>query len=142
MVIRRKLTTNNNQLIQHPVHAWERDAGSWETVRSWCDGSKDLLSYFFFQAGVTTRDRVYKISLAANRTPPSPPPPQPATVSGRTARTPLYTTVVRAFTHGVMGRWIDPSLWTHYVISRSSQCSTTGVAKVVICAILPAGWCI
>ena len=40
--------------------------------------------------------------------------------------------VVRAFTHGAMGRRIDPS----WAISRSSQCSTTGVTKVVVCIIL------
>ena len=39
------------------------------------------------------------------------------------------------FAHGVMGRWIDPS-WTHWAISCSSQCSTTGVTKVILCAIL------
>ena len=27
-------------------------------------------------------------------------------------------------------------------ISRSSQCSTTGVTKAVVCAILSVGWCI
>ena len=29
-----------------------------------------------------------------------------------------------------------------YAISRSSQCSTTGVSKVVVCIILSIGWCI
>ena len=29
-----------------------------------------------------------------------------------------------------------------YFISRSSQCSTTGVTKAVVCAILSVGWCI
>ena len=24
------------------------------------------------------------------------------------------SSVVRAFAHGVMGRWIDPSWWTHW----------------------------
>ena len=47
---------------------------------------------------------------------------------------------VRAFTHGAMGRQIDPS-WGG-PISRSSQCSTTGVKKAVVCAILSVGWCI
>ena len=28
-----------------------------------------------------------------------------------------------------MGRRIDPSWWTHWVISRSSQCSTTGIKR-------------
>ena len=38
-------------------------------------------------------------------------------------------------------RWvfIDPSWWTH---SRSSQSSTTGVTKVMVCALLSVGWCI
>ena len=44
--------------------------------------------------------------------------------------------VVRAFAHGAMGHWINPSWSTHSVISRSSQCSTTGVTKAVVCAIL------
>ena len=29
--------------------------------------------------------------------------------------------------------------WTHSAISRSSQCSTTGVTKAVVCAILSVG---
>ena len=44
--------------------------------------------------------------------------------------------MVRAFAHGAMGRRIEPSWWTHLVIARSSQCSTTGVTKAVVCAIL------
>ena len=43
--------------------------------------------------------------------------------------------MVRAFAHGVMGRRIDP-------ISRSSQSSTTGVTKALVCAILFMGLCI
>ena len=39
--------------------------------------------------------------------------------------------MVRAFAHGAMGRRIDPSWWTHGAISRSSQCSTTGVTERV-----------
>ena len=44
--------------------------------------------------------------------------------------------------------WCDGSLdrslmgWTHCSISRSSQCSTTGVTKAVVCVILSVGWCI
>ena len=38
------------------------------------------------------------------------------------------SSVVRAFAHGVMG----PSWWTHWAISRSNQCSMTGVTKVVV----------
>ena len=48
------------------------------------------------------------------------------------------SSVVRAFAHGAMGRRIDPSR----AISRSSQFSTTGVTKAVVCAILSVGWCI
>ena len=47
--------------------------------------------------------------------------------------------VVRAFTHGAMGRLIDPSWWTNWAISRSSQCTTTGVTKAVVCIILSVG---
>ena len=32
------------------------------------------------------------------------------------------SSVVRAFVHGAMGRRNDPSWWTHWAISRSSQC--------------------
>ena len=52
------------------------------------------------------------------------------------------SSVVRAFAHGAMGRRIDASWWTHWPISRSSQCTTTGVTKAVACAILCVGWCI
>ena len=51
-------------------------------------------------------------------------------------------TAVRAFAHGAMGRRIDPSWWTHWAISRSSQCYMTGVTKAVVCAILSVVWCI
>ena len=50
--------------------------------------------------------------------------------------------VLRVFTHGVMGHWIHHSWWTYWAISRSSQCSTTGVTKAVVCVILSVGWCI
>ena len=33
-------------------------------------------------------------------------------------------------------------LFAHWAISRSRQCSTTGVTKVVVCVILSVGWCI
>ena len=52
------------------------------------------------------------------------------------------SSVVRAFAHGAMGRRIDPSWWTHWAISRFSQCSTTGVTKAMVCVILSVGWCI
>ena len=47
------------------------------------------------------------------------------------------SSVVRALAHGAMGRRIDPS-WGEPVelLSRSSQCSTTGLTKAVVCAIL------
>ena len=51
----------------------------------------------------------------------------------------IYEIMVRAFAHGAMGRWIDPSWWTHRAISRSSLCSTTGVTKAVVCVILSVG---
>ena len=38
--------------------------------------------------------------------------------------------VVRAFAHGTIG---GPSLWTYWAISRSSQCSTTGITKAMVC---------
>ena len=40
-----------------------------------------------------------------------------------------WSSVVRAFAHGAMGHRIDTSWWTHWAISRSSQCSMT------------VGWC-
>ena len=40
--------------------------------------------------------------------------------------------MVRAFAHVAMGRRIDPSWWTHWTISHSSQCSTMGVTKVML----------
>ena len=52
------------------------------------------------------------------------------------------SSVVRAFARGAMGRPIDPSWWTHWAISRSSQCSTTGVPNAVVCVILSVGWSI
>ena len=41
--------------------------------------------------------------------------------------------------YGAMDRRIDPSLWTHRTNYRSSQCSTTGVTKVVLRVILSVG---
>ena len=53
---------------------------------------------------------------------------------------------------GIRGKsvrsWCDGSSdrsfmwWTHWDISRSRQCSTTGVTKAVVCVILSVGWCI
>ena len=34
----------------------------------------------------------------------------------------FWGSMVRAFDHGAMDRWIDPSWWTHWAISRSSLC--------------------
>ena len=47
--------------------------------------------------------------------------------------------MVRAFAHGAIGRRIVPSWWMHGCISRSSECSTTGVTKAVVCVILSVG---
>ena len=44
--------------------------------------------------------------------------------------------MVRAFTYCVMDHRIDPAWWTHWAISRSSQCHTTGVTKAMVCVIL------
>ena len=52
------------------------------------------------------------------------------------------SSVVRVSAHGAMGHRIDPSWWTHWAISHSSQCSTTGVTKAAVCVILSVGWCI
>ena len=42
------------------------------------------------------------------------------------------SSVLRAFAHCAMGRRIDPSWRTHWAISRSIQCPTTGVTKAVV----------
>ena len=47
--------------------------------------------------------------------------------------------VIRALAYGVLGRRIDPSWWTHWAISPSSQCSTTGLTKAMVCVILSVG---
>ena len=44
--------------------------------------------------------------------------------------------VIRAFAYGVLGRRIDPSWWTHWAISQSSQCSTTGLTKAMVCGMM------
>ena len=48
--------------------------------------------------------------------------------------------MVRAFAHGAMGHQIDSS-WSGPIelFLISSQCSTTGVTKVVVCVILSVG---
>ena len=43
------------------------------------------------------------------------------------------------FAHGAVGHQLDSSLWTHSAIFCSSQCSMTGVTKLVVCAILSMG---
>ena len=48
--------------------------------------------------------------------------------------------MVKVFTHGVMGRWIDRIIVDP--LNNFSQYSTTGVTKAVVCAILSVGWCI
>ena len=45
------------------------------------------------------------------------------------------SSMVGAFSHGVMCRRIDP-------ISHSSQCFMTDVTKAVVCAKVSVGWCI
>ena len=61
----------------------------------------------------------------------------------------LYQWATRqSHSHQSVRSWCDGASdrsfmgWTHWAISRSSQCSTTGVTKVVVCAILSVGWCI
>ena len=51
-----------------------------------------------------------------------------------------FSSMVRAFADGAMDRWIDSS-WADYnwAISRSSQCSMTGVTKAVVYVILSLG---
>ena len=50
--------------------------------------------------------------------------------------------MVRAFAHGAMGRRIDPSgSGAIELFLVSSQFSTTGVTKAVVCDILSVGWC-
>ena len=49
------------------------------------------------------------------------------------------SSMVRVFTHGAMGRRIDPSWWTHWAISRFSQCPMTGVTKAVVYVIRSGG---
>ena len=41
------------------------------------------------------------------------------------------SSMVRAFAHGAMGHQINPSCWTLWAISRSSQCSMTCVCNPV-----------
>ena len=53
-----------------------------------------------------------------------------------------YNSVIRAVAYGAKGRRIDISWWTHWAISRSSHCSTTGVTKFVVWSILSMRWCI
>ena len=45
-------------------------------------------------------------------------------------------------THTYTHTYTHTHTHTHIYISRSSQCSTTGVTKAVVCAILSVGWCI
>ena len=48
--------------------------------------------------------------------------------------------MLREFAHGAIGCRIDSSWRTlHGAVSRSSQCSTTGVTKAVVCVILSVG---
>ena len=47
---------------------------------------------------------------------------------------------IRSWSNGSLDQSITG--WTHWAISRSSQCFKTGVTKAVVCAILSVGWCI
>ena len=50
------------------------------------------------------------------------------------------SSVVRAFTHGAMGRRIDPSCGGPIeLLLVPAKCSTTGVTKAVVCVILSMG---
>ena len=40
----------------------------------------------------------------------------------------------RAANHDAVGHWIIPTRWTHCAICHSSQSSTTGVEKAIVCA--------
>ena len=40
----------------------------------------------------------------------------------------------RASARGMMVRWIEPSWWTHWAISRCRQCTMTGLTNIVVCA--------
>ena len=107
------------------------------------DGCLDTIVWLFGCFGTVLRYRfpIYHISI-----------PSSPTDSGRFSTTTHMlkllrgtgarcSSVVRTFTHDAMGHRIDPSWWTHWVIS-SSQCPTTGVTKAVVCVILSVGWCI
>ena len=48
----------------------------------------------------------------------------------------------RVSTHGMKGHQINHTWYPHWVISQSSQCSTTGVTKPVVCTILSGMMCI
>ena len=48
----------------------------------------------------------------------------------------------RASAYGAVDGRINSSWWIHLAISRSSQYSTIGLTKVVMCAVLSVGWCI
>ena len=43
------------------------------------------------------------------------------------------SSVVRAFTHGTIGCWIDPSWWTHSAISHFGRSSTTKTVAYDVC---------
>ena len=87
--------------------------------------------------GFNKRTRYYLQSLRVGRSHAG---PLNHTASNTFVLGTRYSSVVRAFAHGAMGRQIDPS-WSG-PIDYFSQCSMTGVTKAVVCVILSVGWCI
>ena len=66
--------------------------------------------------------------------PPPPTPPLPMDVDiNHIHNDDFCSGFLGVFANGVMGRRINTSWWTHCAVSRSSQCSTTGVTKAVGC---------
>ena len=51
-----------------------------------------------------------------------------------------YPVCGRASARGAIGRRNDPLWWINGAISRSTQYSTTGLSKAVVCVILSVGW--
>ena len=86
-------------------------------VIMWCSLGGEFFKYFSLPA----RNRFYMYFCQTGQY-----LPQPLKYQG--AR---FNSVVRACAH-VMGHRIDPSWWTHWAISCSSQCSMTCVTRAVL----------